>query len=55
MDPIVTLERGRSYVLALDNDTAWYHPIHLHGHSFRGVSRNGKPTAREPMIRSPII
>lgn len=44
MEPILTLERGRSYVLALRNDTAWYHPIHLHGHSFRVISRNGEPT-----------
>ena len=44
MDPILTLERNRSYVLALDNRTAWYHPIHLHGHSFRVISRNGQPT-----------
>jgi FtsP/CotA-like multicopper oxidase with cupredoxin domain len=44
MDPVLTLQRGRSYVLALSNDTAWHHPIHLHGHSFRVVSRNGTPT-----------
>ncbi|HUE45800.1 MAG TPA: multicopper oxidase family protein [Aestuariivirgaceae bacterium] len=43
-EPILTLERGRSCVLALDNDTAWHHPIHLHGHSFRVISRNGQPT-----------
>ena len=44
MEPMLTLTRGRSYVLALHNNTAWYHPIHLHGHSFRVVSRDGKPT-----------
>lgn len=44
MDPILTLARNRSYILALDNQTAWYHPIHLHGHSFRVISRNGEPT-----------
>src|SRR3546814_14844543 len=26
------------------NDTAWHHPMHLHGHAFRVLSRNGKPT-----------
>ena len=45
MDPLLTLERGKSYVLAMNNATAWHHPIHLHGHSFRVISRNGKPTA----------
>lgn len=41
MPPLTTLELGRSYVLGLRNDTAWSHPIHLHGHSFRVLRRNG--------------
>ena len=44
MDPMLTLTRGASYILAMDNDTAWHHPIHLHGHSFRVIARDGKPT-----------
>lgn len=44
MDPLLRLGRGRSYILALDNDTAWPPPIHLHGHSFRVISRKGRPT-----------
>jgi FtsP/CotA-like multicopper oxidase with cupredoxin domain len=44
IDPFLVMKRGRGYVLAIRNDTAWYHPIHLHGHSFRVVARNGKPT-----------
>jgi FtsP/CotA-like multicopper oxidase with cupredoxin domain len=44
MDPILTLTRNASYILAIDNQTAWYHPIHLHGHSFRVITRNGEPT-----------
>jgi FtsP/CotA-like multicopper oxidase with cupredoxin domain len=44
--PILTLKRGRSYILALDNDTAWPHPIHLHGHVFKVIARNGAPPAR---------
>lgn len=43
-DPVLTLKRGRSYRLELVNDTAWHHPIHFHGHSFRVLSRNGRPT-----------
>ena len=43
MDPVATFELGRSYVLSLRNDTAWSHPMHLHGHSFRVLSRNGAP------------
>ena len=44
MEPMLTLARGRSYILAMANDTAWHHPIHLHGHSFRVITRNGAPT-----------
>ena len=41
MPPLLTLERGGSYVLTLRNQTAWWHPMHLHGHSFRVLGRNG--------------
>jgi len=44
MEPMLTLKRGRSYVLAMSNETAWWHPMHLHGHAFRVISRNGAPT-----------
>jgi FtsP/CotA-like multicopper oxidase with cupredoxin domain len=43
-DPLLTLERNRSYVIELVNDTMWPHPMHLHGHSFRVITRNGRPT-----------
>ncbi|MGE0281479.1 MAG: multicopper oxidase family protein [Rhizobiaceae bacterium] len=43
-EPLVTFDRNRSYILELVNETMWDHPIHLHGHSFRVISRNGKPT-----------
>jgi FtsP/CotA-like multicopper oxidase with cupredoxin domain len=43
MPPLLTLKLGRSYVLALRNQTAWWHPMHLHGHSFKLLSRNGTP------------
>ncbi len=43
MAPLVTMQLGGSYVLTLRNDTAWWHPMHLHGHSFRVFTRNGRP------------
>jgi FtsP/CotA-like multicopper oxidase with cupredoxin domain len=45
MDPMLTLRQGRPYIIAMANATAWHHPIHLHGHSFRVLSRDGQPTA----------
>jgi len=45
-EALLNLKLGRSYVLELVNDTAWHHPIHLHGHVFKVISRGGKE-ARE--------
>ena len=42
MPPLAILRTGRSYVLKIRNDTAWWHPMHLHGHSFRVLRRNGE-------------
>jgi FtsP/CotA-like multicopper oxidase with cupredoxin domain len=41
MAPLLTLTLGQSCILTLRNQTAWWHPMHLHGHSFRVLSRNG--------------
>ena len=43
MPPLMTFQRGGSVILNMRNDTAWWHPMHLHGHSFRVLSRNGAP------------
>jgi len=42
--PLLSLKRGGHYVLDLINETAWHHPIHLHGHVFRIIARDGAPT-----------
>ncbi len=41
MEPALTFRHGRSVVLKLRNDTAWWHPMHFHGHSFLVLDRNG--------------
>ncbi|WP_394890872.1 multicopper oxidase domain-containing protein [Mesorhizobium sp. AaZ16] len=46
MKPMLSLARDKSHVIAMTNATAWHHPMHLHGHSFRVISRNGQPTQR---------
>ncbi|HXV10355.1 MAG TPA: multicopper oxidase family protein [Burkholderiales bacterium] len=43
-EPMLTLDRGSHHVLAMRNETAWPHPIHLHGHVFRVIARDGRPT-----------
>jgi FtsP/CotA-like multicopper oxidase with cupredoxin domain len=54
-DPLFIMRRGRSYVLDLVNDTAWHHPIHLHGHSFRVMTRNGAPTRHREWLDTVML
>ncbi|MCZ4260090.1 multicopper oxidase family protein [Limimaricola sp. G21655-S1] len=42
--PLIEAKRGSTQLIAMENRTGWWHPIHLHGHVFRVISRDGKPT-----------
>jgi len=53
--PILTLAQGRSAVLELVNDTRWFHPIHLHGHVFRLLSRNGRATPHREWLDTVLL
>tara|TARA_R110002094_G_scaffold142996_9_gene133145 strand:+ start:3035 stop:4474 length:1440 start_codon:yes stop_codon:yes gene_type:complete len=46
LDPLLTLPLGTSHIFEMENRTAWPHPIHLHGHTFRVIARNGQATQR---------
>ena len=41
--PLLHAKRGTTVVLDFRNDTAWPHPMHLHGHAFRVLTRRGQP------------
>lgn len=43
MPSLLRLPRGRSIILKMQNKTAWWHPMHLHGYSFKLLRRNGTP------------
>lgn len=43
MAPQFTLERGTTCRLTMRNETAWWHPMHVHGFSLSVLSRNGSP------------
>jgi FtsP/CotA-like multicopper oxidase with cupredoxin domain len=43
MAPQFMLERGASCHLTMRNETAWWHPMHVHGFSMLVLSRNGAP------------
>jgi FtsP/CotA-like multicopper oxidase with cupredoxin domain len=55
MPPSMVLLLGRSYVLTLRNETAWWHPMHLHGHSFRVLNRNGAPVAHRQWADTVLV
>jgi FtsP/CotA-like multicopper oxidase with cupredoxin domain len=42
-------------VLDLVNDTVWHHPIHLHGHAFRVLTRNGRATSRREWLDTVML
>jgi len=43
MMPQFTLERGATCLLTMRNETAWWHPMHIHGFSMLVLTRNGSP------------
>lgn len=43
MAPQFTLKRGTTCHLTMRNETAWWHPMHVHGFSLSVLSRNGVP------------
>ncbi|MCW5636967.1 MAG: multicopper oxidase family protein [Rubrivivax sp.] len=55
--PEFEVERGRTVRLTFENRTAWWHPMHVHGHSFRELARNGRPlpgrALRDTMLVAP--
>ena len=55
MDPMFTLALGKSYRWVIRNDTGWDHPMHLHGHAFRLLSRNGEPVPHRPWLDTVLM
>jgi FtsP/CotA-like multicopper oxidase with cupredoxin domain len=52
--PLLKATTGTSHIIELVNRTAFEHPMHLHGHSFRVLSRNGQEEPGQP-IRDTIL
>ncbi|TYC51694.1 multicopper oxidase family protein [Rhodobacterales bacterium] len=46
-NPMFSAEKGKTIVLESRNDTAFPHAIHLHGHHFKVLARNGKALDRQ--------
>jgi FtsP/CotA-like multicopper oxidase with cupredoxin domain len=46
--PLLNAATGSSQIIEMVNRTAFEHPIHLHGHTFRVISRNGQDEPYRP-------
>ncbi len=44
--PLIVRE-GQRALLTFRNQTAMWHPMHLHGHTFQVIDPNGRPGARK--------
>ena len=55
MAPLLTFQEGRTQILRIRNDTAFPHPMHLHGHAFRLLARNGEPHPHRPFLDTVLL
>jgi FtsP/CotA-like multicopper oxidase with cupredoxin domain len=53
-EPMVSMKRGKSYIMTWTNRTAFDHPIHLHGYSFHLLSQNGRKL-QTPMVMDTVL
>ena len=55
LQPIAHIPKGRTALINMINRTSWPHAMHLHGHHFRVVERNGIPVAGAPWRDTELI
>ncbi len=53
--PLAALRRGEHALINIRNDTRWPHAMHLHGHHFQVVRRNGAPVAATPWRDTELV
>ena len=47
--PMIMVKEGQLVEIIFDNQSDLFHPMHLHGHSFFVLARNGKPLTGSPV------
>ncbi len=53
--PLASVAKGRTIVVDMINDTRWPHAMHLHGHHFRVIARNGKVVTGTPWRDTELV
>lgn len=54
-EPLARIPKGRTAVIDMVNRTAWPHAMHLHGHHFRVVERDGKKVSGAPWRDTELV
>ncbi|MBX2824846.1 MAG: multicopper oxidase family protein [Gammaproteobacteria bacterium] len=55
MPPLIDTPRGRTIKLTLRNETAFPHPMHLHGHHMKLLTIDGQPLSDPRWVDSPLL
>jgi len=53
-EPLFRIKRGQTVLIQSDNQTGWLHGMHVHGHHFQIISRNGQQQD-EPLWRDTFL
>jgi len=53
--PLATVSRGQTLTVNMINDTRWPHAMHIHGHHFRVIERNGQPVTDAPWRDTELV
>ena len=46
--PFFSVAKGQPVIVKIINDTSWLHAMHVHGHHFQVLERNGQPDRNKP-------
>ena len=55
MPPQFTFSRGQTCVITQRNETAWHHPMHIHGFSMKLLTRNGAPVPHQQWLDTVLL
>jgi FtsP/CotA-like multicopper oxidase with cupredoxin domain len=53
--PTIIVRQGQSVQLRFSNDTDEWHPMHMHGHYFSVISKNGRPLSGSPVHLDSVL
>lgn len=55
MPPLIDVKRGQTVLLDINNDTAFPHPMHLHGHHMKLLEIDGTAMKSPHWVDSPLV